>query len=655
MGKAGFSRRFRGIFVLVAALLASVTTSGKVIYVDTDATGANDGTSWENAYFYLQDALMFAVGGDEIRVAQGVYKPDDFVLSDRPSRGREETFQLVNGVTLKGGYAGAGTPDPNSRNIDLYKTILSGDLNGNDVEISNPEDLLNELTRAENSYHVITTGETNDTPTLDGLIVSAGNANDAQSAAYGAGMDSYGGYPTMINCVFKANSALYGGGAVSCIGESMLTNCSFIGNWAQFGGAIYWPRKATLSNCTFSGNSASGSGGAIYNPGSGMDLFGCIFTANYAKNGGGMSNLNVITFPTTLTNCTFTGNWAHADEGGGGGGGGMHNHGSSPTLVRCTFTRNSAEGSCSFGGAIANIFQSSPILTNCTFSENSAPGGGAIWSGYDSAPTITGCTFRGNSADVGGVISNFENGNPKFNDCTLINNFARWSAGMDNVRSNPTLDNCIFIANISSGGGCGGIDTYFGSPTITNCTFFENSGSYDCGGIYCYESPGTTITNCILWGSSDSQLIGPAIVTYTDIKGGYAGIGNINTDPCFAEPGYWDPNGTAEDPNDDFWVSGDYHLKSQAGRWEPNEGRWVMDEVTSPCIDAGDPMSPIGYEPFPNGGIVNMGAYGGTEEASKSYFGGLVCERIVAGDVNGDCLIDFKDFFFVALHWLESH
>jgi hypothetical protein len=77
-----------------------------------------------------------------------------------------------------------------------------------------------------------------------------------------------------------------------------------------------------------------------------------------------------------------------------------------------------------------------------------------------------------------------------------------------------------------------------------------------------------------------------------------------------------------------------------------------MDEVTSPCIDVGDPMSPIGLEPFPNGGVVNMGAYGGTAEASKSYFGELPCESIVAGDINGDCAVDFKDFVLMALHWL---
>ncbi len=81
----------------------------------------------------------------------------------------------------------------------------------------------------------------------------------------------------------------------------------------------------------------------------------------------------------------------------------------------------------------------------------------------------------------------------------------------------------------------------------------------------------------------------------------------------------------------------------------------MRDDVTSRCIDAGDPLGPIGIEPFPNGGIVNMGAYGGTAEASKSYFGKPPCETIVAGDINGDCAVDFKDFGIMALHWLENY
>ena len=113
--------------------------------------------------------------------------------------------------------------------------------------------------------------------------------------------------------------------------------------------------------------------------------------------------------------------------------------------------------------------------------------------------------------------------------------------------------------------------------------------------------------------------------------------GNIDTDPLFADP-----------------HTADYHLKSQAGRWNPTSAGCVHDDVTSPCIDTGDPMSPVDLEPFPNGGIVNMGAYAGTEEASKSWFDKPVCETIVAGDINGDCRVDHMDFVLMAMHWLEE-
>ena len=64
--------------------------------------------------------------------------------------------------------------------------------------------------------------------------------------------------------------------------------------------------------------------------------------------------------------------------------------------------------------------------------------------------------------------------------------------------------------------------------------------------------------------------------------------------------------------------NGDYHLKSQGGRYNVINQTWVTDDVTSPCIDAGDPNSAVGDEPEPNGGRINIGAYGGTAEASKS-------------------------------------
>jgi hypothetical protein len=166
-----------------------------------------------------------------------------------------------------------------------------------------------------------------------------------------------------------------------------------------------------------------------------------------------------------------------------------------------------------------------------------------------------------------------------------------------------------------------------------------------------------SITNTILWDGGDEIGVGEdalAEVAYSDVQGDWPGEGNINVDPLFAAPGYWDLNGTADDPNDDVWVHGDHHLKSQGGRWDPASESWVIDEVTSPCIDAGNPNSPIGLEPFPNGGYINLGAYGGTVEASKSYFGEPPCETIIAGDINGDCRVDLTDLAILVDHWYEG-
>jgi hypothetical protein len=87
-------------------------------------------------------------------------------------------------------------------------------------------------------------------------------------------------------------------------------------------------------------------------------------------------------------------------------------------------------------------------------------------------------------------------------------------------------------------------------------------------------------------------------------------------------PGYWaDPADLAQpiDPRVQtaVWVPGDYHLMSMVGRWDFGQGIWVQDSMSSPCIDAGNPLSPVLEEPVPNGNRVNMGAYGGTSQASK--------------------------------------
>ena len=131
-------------------LLGCTVATGRIIYVDADANGLNDGSSWKNAYVYLQEALADANAAEkpvEIRVAQGIYKPNQGLVAIPEFDWRKATFQLINGVTLNGGYAGLGQPDPNARDIEFYETILSGDLNSDDARVADILDLLTKSTR----------------------------------------------------------------------------------------------------------------------------------------------------------------------------------------------------------------------------------------------------------------------------------------------------------------------------------------------------------------------------------------------------------------------------------------------------------------------------------------------------------------------------
>jgi hypothetical protein len=293
------------------------------------------------------------------------------------------------------------------------------------------------------------------------------------------------------------------------------------------------------------------------------------------------------------------------------------------------------------GGICCN--PASPTIANCWITNNQAIlgrshfGGGIYCSPINSTPTIYNCIISGNSAGHGGGIG----GGARITNCEISNNWTQYdSSGVGGAHS---IKYCTISGNTSGKG------SVVSAKSITNCTIIGNKAGegdrlYWCSGSF---------TNSIIWYNLAEQIGDCNSVTYSNVQGGCPGAGNIDVDPCFAEPGYWDLNGTVQDPNDDFWVEGDYHLKSQAGRWEPMSESWVQDDVTSPCIDTGGLVSPIGNEPFPNGGRINMGAFGGTAEASKSYFGGPPCEIIVAGDVNGDCIVNYLDFRIIALHWLE--
>jgi hypothetical protein len=306
-------------------------------------------------------------------------------------------------------------------------------------------------------------------------------------------------------------------------------------------------------------------------------------------------------------------------------------------------------------------------------------GGGGICCDA-SSPRILDCIVTGNTARWGGGIECFDSNSVIANCVVYDNRASSWGGGIGIGGEHPMVINCVVTGNWA--GDYGGGVVSGGYPVFLNCTICGNStsesghgGGLTFGGRHGHK---TILRNCILWGNTAKRcqqisceflgiLGAPRIeLVHCIVQNGARAICSIcpvegnwtSTEPHFANPGYWapyEPNSASAHVIDLFlWVQGDYHLKSQAGRWDPNGQTWVQDDVTSPCIDAGDPSTPIGNEPFPNGGIVNIGAYGGTAEASKSYFGKPVCETIVAGDINGDCKVDSVDFAIMAFHWLEK-
>jgi hypothetical protein len=315
------------------------------------------------------------------------------------------------------------------------------------------------------------------------------------------------------------------------------------------------------------------------------------------------------------------------------------------------------------GGGVRTSFGADATIKDCTIRGNHTDwdgGGMAVDAG--GRAHMVGCTFVSNTAATGGAAS--VDGDAEFTRCEFSNNRA-WRGGGLAFYGSVSLAGCIISGNIAQED-AGAIWVSGSHVCLTNCVILANSASSaEAGALHARFDAAVTATNSILWQDPKVYPGTPGLavraddgatiaLTYCDIPGGWPGPGNIDADPLFGDPGRWDSNGTPDDPSDDFFVEGDYHLKSQAGRWDPVNKHWVVDDVTSPCIDAGDPNNPIGLEPFPNGGRVNMGAYGGTAEASKSYFGNAPCATIIAGDINGDCKVDLADLFILMSHWLQE-
>lgn len=483
---------------------AALANGQGVVHVDDDAPLGGDGSTWPTAYKYLQDALAVSGAGDAIRVAGGVYRPDQDEAGNVTPGDRAATFQLINGVAVYGGYAGLDNPEnPTERNIDLYESTLSGDLNGDDgPDFGN---------NTENSYHVLTGNHPHETAVLDGLTIRSGNADELYPHCNGGGLLNEDGSPILRNCTFRANATRNVGGAV----------CNVTGN-------------LTLTGCVFIGNSAQQNGGGIYSgDGTSTTLTGCVFRDNSARwSGGGMHASRA-----TFSDCMFRRNVAEQ-------GGGLALTGPSAALANCTFDRNSATGQYEAGGGIMSGCGSSLTLVNCAFSDNSATGQHGLGGGmtaWSTAATLVNCTFAGNAATDGRALA---------------------------------TQTCL-------------------------------------GGLPC----AIQVENSVLWDGGDEVVGPPAVtITFSDVQGGWAGVGNIDDDPLFL-----------------LGPAGCHYLSQTA----------AAQAGQSPCVDAGSvPAADLGLDTMTtrsdedaDTGLVDMG-----------YHYAVINQPLVMGDFNRDRYVDLLDY-----------
>ena len=302
------------------------------LYVDDDAVPGGTGASWEDAFHDLQGALALAENVEwavvEIRVAQGTYRPD------RGTGNRAMAFDLVGGVTVRGGYAGPGALDPDEYDPDRYRTVLTGDLNNDDGP--------GFVNYEENSYRALFALGGDGTAVLEGVTVTGGNANgDGVNLASFSGLFVDDSTVTVYRCVFEGNRSLgTGGGMSSAYGaRSRVMNSVFAHNEAQSGGGVsnVAAREVVIERSVFADNAAgpSGSGGAVFSGQSSPWIINCQFTGNSALSGG--ATLNMQDANPFIVNSVFWGNAATVasalwiDDSGQG------------RLDNCIFWNNGAE------------------------------------------------------------------------------------------------------------------------------------------------------------------------------------------------------------------------------------------------------------------------------------------------------------------------
>lgn len=470
---------FRALAIVAAIALsgASSAPATTTIYVDDDAPPGGNGGSWSSPLNSLVFALAIAEAISdqvEIRVAQGVYRPDVTPDAPKGTGDRTATFRLTDWVTLRGGYAGPGSGDPDAWDPDAYETVLTGDLAGNDLGFDGND---------ENALHVVTADGVNAATTIEGVVITGGNANIAKLEDQGAGLRLVDSDLTILRCSIEWNHAGFTGGGGGVFGGSpRFDRCRIHSNYAASAGAGLYaiPESLTVVDCELRGNESldgvalTGAGGAIYIRDGHLAVVRSVVADNVAIAAGAI----YASIPGTirLENVDLVGNR---------------------------------------GTAIA---------------------GGAFVAG--SFVIVEGCSIRANRAGIGGsggLHVHSESGlQVRVIDTRVVENSSEFITGGLGVSAPVALTNCVISRNSAGDDAVGGGLTITDAAVLRHCSISENRPD----GINVL-SGSANIANSIIWNESGLPAIAghTAVVRHSIISGGYPGNGNLSLDPSFVQPG----------------------------------------------------------------------------------------------------------------------
>ena len=592
------------------------------VFVNGSAAGANDGSSWADAYTELQDGLDNVAMDGEVWVAAGTYKPGEAAPAVT------NTYTFPHNLKLYGGFAGTETM-LSERDPAANITLLSGDLAGNDTPGSFGTN------RDDNVLHIMTLDTFITAATvISGFTFSGGHTLDASGSGNdrrGGAILSYGAI-TLSDCIIRDNYGWFG--SVYPRGEysagTAIMNCQFDGNSGGNGCGLYFAGTAngTVSNCVFTDNSGAQRGAAIYVNNSTLDIDLCSFISNDAETstGGAIHVRSGDPNTVTIDNSEFVGNTATW-----GGAVNTYNE-TSLTIIKNSSFRDNV--SVNRAGAIYMGFKARTEIENCEFLGNLTEGtGGAISAQNDTTScqivgsmfknngpsndeTISGagvgmfggifldideCFFEGNIADFGGAVS-FSEDSADVATFNLTNsiiqvNLVTTQAGGVNVGGVETLiENCLFTNNVNTGVAGGAVSVNSGGirPTnvkIVNTTMVENSAPLGAGVSSWQSDDSLQVTvefqNVIFDNTGNNYEIEDGNPTASSLGGN---LSTDNTTDAFFQAN--DVN--APDPLFVDRIDFDYHLL---------EG--------SPCIDAGvDAGAPAtDIEGTPRLGTADIGCF----------------------------------------------